>query len=340
MKGNEPSIALAGRQPRILVADDDRAVQAFLRRLLERESYDVTTVSNGRDAVARLEAEVYHLVITDLKMPGYDGIEVMNRCKAMHPITEVIILTGHGSLESAIEALRKEVYDYVTKPVDVNRIRTSVRNALAKQRLTLENADLIRQIQAHQARSEKRIREATQELREANRKLVQLAVTDPLTGLYNRRYFRERLSEEVARVTRHADPLSVSMVDIDDFKAYNDTHGHPAGDEALRTIADTLDNGLRQEDIAARWGGEEFTILLPQTPGNKALTVVDRLRKAVVDMSLCVMRGGKQTLLTISAGISTFSPSTDSVDTLIASADQALYQAKAQGKNQVCLAEV
>lgn len=330
---------LATETPHILVVDDDSSVRDLLKHLLERQGYAVTTASNGRDAVTRLETKPYHLVITDLKMPGLDGMEVMSRCKAVHPITEVIILTGHGSIETAIEAMRKEVYDYVTKPFEISRVRTSVRNALTKQRLTLENAELIRQIQAHQTESEKRIREATRELREANRKLAQLAITDPLTGLYNRRYFGERLSEEVSRATRYADPLSLSMIDIDDFKAYNDTHGHPAGDEALQRIAETLRQGLRQGDVVARWGGEEFTIILCQTPGHQALTTVDRLREAVVDMKLSVMRRGKQSLLTISAGVSAFSEQIGDADTLITRADEALYQAKREGKNRVCLAD-
>jgi two-component system cell cycle response regulator len=323
----------------ILLVNDDSVTRELLQRILQSEpDYQVSTTATGQEALARLEEHPYHVVITDLSMPDAAGMQVANKCKALYPLAEVITVTEHASVESVIEAMHSKTYDYVMKPFEPNRITTSVRNALTKQRLALENAALIRQLQAHQAELEKKVSEATQELAAANRKLTRLAYTDPLTGLYNRRYFRRRLADEVDRALRHSGPLSVSVVDIDNFKAYNDAHGHPAGDAALRRIAGVLNANLRREDLAARWGGEEFIVLFP-AHGEQASLAMERIRTAVEEMAVTIKRNDQEIALTISAGISTFSGQARDQATLIARADEALYRAKQAGKNRVCLAD-
>ena len=161
-----------------------------------------------------------------------------------------------------------------------------------------------------------------------------MSITDPLTGLHNRRYMEARLSEELNRSKRYDFPLSFMMIDIDDFKHYNDRNGHQAGDRALEITAQCLRSTLRKADVASRYGGEEFTILLPQTTMKEAGAIADRLRQQI--MTARFPHGESQPLgaVTISIGLSTLSPSLDSVDAIIRAADRALYHAKRNGKNR------
>ena len=162
-----------------------------------------------------------------------------------------------------------------------------------------------------------------------------MSITDPLTALTNRRYLEERLSEELNRSKRSNDPMSFLMIDIDDFKAYNDTNGHQAGDVALQITAHCLKSALRSADVASRYGGEEFCILLPQTAIAEAATIADRIRQRVA--TTVFPHGKSQPLgkVTISIGVSTFSKHVDTAENIIAAADRALYQAKSLGKDRV-----
>jgi len=161
-----------------------------------------------------------------------------------------------------------------------------------------------------------------------------MSITDPLTGLHNRRYMEARLSEELNRSKRYDFPMSFMMIDIDDFKLYNDRNGHQAGDRALEITAQCLRSTLRKADVASRYGGEEFTILLPQTTLKEAGAIADRLRRQI--MSTKFPHGDSQPLgaVTISIGLSSLSPSVDSAEAMIRAADRALYHAKSHGKNR------
>jgi diguanylate cyclase (GGDEF)-like protein len=162
-----------------------------------------------------------------------------------------------------------------------------------------------------------------------------MSITDPLTGLLNRRYLEERLNEELNRSKRYGQPMSFLMIDIDDFKRYNDLNGHQAGDQALQITAHCLKAALRSADVACRYGGEEFGILLPQTPINEAGVIAERMRQKV--SSTDYPQGKLQPLgrVTISIGVSTFGKHVDDPDRVIAAADRALYNAKSRGKNQI-----
>lgn len=166
-------------------------------------------------------------------------------------------------------------------------------------------------------------------LRDKAGEYEQLSVTDPLTGLLNRRYLEERIAEEIARSKRHRFSLSLIMLDVDDFKAYNDSYGHPAGDTALQTVAEILKETLRGADVAARYGGEEFAILLPQTSSEEAVQIGERLRRRIEGTQF------PQRRITISVGIASCSNEVDTPRDLISAADVALYAAKNQGRNNV-----
>jgi diguanylate cyclase (GGDEF)-like protein len=162
-----------------------------------------------------------------------------------------------------------------------------------------------------------------------------LSITDPLTGLVNRRYLEERLSEELERSKRHRFAMSFMMVDIDDFKSYNDRHGHQAGDLALEMTAQCLKTALRSADVAARYGGEEFSILLPQTGLAEARVIGERIRRRVERTLFPHGKSQPQGAVTVSLGVSAFGPDLDTPASVINAADQALYVAKSHGKNCV-----
>lgn len=170
---------------------------------------------------------------------------------------------------------------------------------------------------------------------ERAREFQLMSITDPLTSLLNRRYLQERLNEEVNRSKRYDYPMSFLMIDIDDFKTYNDLNGHPAGDQALQITAHCLKVALRSADVACRYGGEEFGILLPQTPLNEASVIAERMRQRVAETVFPHGKSQPRGRVTISIGISTFYKHVDTADRIIAAADRALYDAKSKGKNRV-----
>ncbi|MBA3503856.1 MAG: GGDEF domain-containing protein, partial [Deltaproteobacteria bacterium] len=215
---------------------------------------------------------------------------------------------------------------------------------LRQYRLVHENQQLIASLSAkNQAllemnrELEAKIHERTHELAEANARLAQLAVTDGLTNLYNHRHFHERLTLEVERSQRSGLPLSLLMLDVDHFKQFNDTFGHPAGDEVLRQLARVLADTRRANDVVARYGGEEFAVILVDTAKFTAAKVADRVRDRVCshDFSEAAPRASK---LSVSIGVATFPDDGADAEALVRSADTALYAAKRAGRNRVVLA--
>ena len=166
---------------------------------------------------------------------------------------------------------------------------------------------------------------------------MQLAITDGLTGLYNYRYFKEQLSQEVIRAKRHNANISIAMIDIDFFKNYNDTHGHPAGDLVLKKIADLLHNNIRKIDVAARYGGEEFSLVLVETDKQAASFVANKIKNLIEEQKFDYEETQPNGKLTISMGIATFPDDAITPDELVNKADQRLYRAKKAGRNRVVL---
>ncbi len=183
---------------------------------------------------------------------------------------------------------------------------------------------------------ERAVAERTRELSEANERLERLAVTDGLTGVFNHRRFQESLAQEILRANRTEQPLSVLMLDVDHFKKFNDSFGHPAGDELLRKLASTMAAELRATDLLARYGGEEFAVLLPDTGKDMAAQAAERLRVAVEQNLRSDVPGGS---VTISAGVATWKVDGTTGQELLTAADRALYQAKHRGRNRVAIAE-
>lgn len=205
----------------------------------------------------------------------------------------------------------------------------------SKMAIGFANIRLYEDLQAANERLEQRVAARTRELEEANRRLEELAYTDPLTGTLNRRSFMEGATREVERARRYQRPLSVVMFDLDHFKSLNDTYGHLAGDDVLRTVVSRSRQVLRDSDILGRYGGEEFAILLPETPRDLAGQVAERLRQAIAAQPM--IADGIAVAVTVSLGVSELDPAEDAIGNTLRRADDAMYDAKESGRNRVCL---
>ncbi len=297
--------------PQILVVDDAKENIRVLSSLL-REHGQVAFALDGETALEKASQLAPDLILLDIEMPGMDGMEVLRRLRADERTQSipVIFVTGRNEDDDEEAGLKLGAIDYITKPFKPTIVQARVQNQL-----------LLR----HYARS----------LEKANIQLELLANTDPLTGARNRRYFMAQLKTEFGRVVRYQRPCSVLMLDIDHFKSVNDTYGHDAGDEALIAFHQTVLGALRKQDVLARMGGEEFAVLVPETPADRAMVVAEHILKAVRDIE--IQTDGGSFRFTTSIGVSPLESPMPSYDTALKNADQALYTAKQGGRDQACI---
>jgi diguanylate cyclase (GGDEF)-like protein len=295
-------------QAAILIVDDVPTNIQVLAEAL-RQQHRVKVATNGRDALAIARAEPQpDMILLDVMMPEMDGFEVCRQLKA-DPATRhipVIFVTAKDDVADEEHGLMLGAADYIAKPFHLPVVRARVRNHLALK----AKADL----------------------------LESLANIDSLTDIPNRRRFDERLDTEWRRCQRHAQPLSVIMLDVDHFKTFNDHYGHGAGDICLVTVAATLARTLsRPGDIVARYGGEEFAVILPETDITGASQMAERMREALAMQRMPQAPDTGSGMVTLSAGVASCVPDEASSATdLIAAADRKLYEAKTQGRNRVC----
>lgn len=303
-----------------LIIDDSPLVRETLRRVLLREELcdEVLEAADGAEALELLEgavAERLELVLCDLVMPGVDGFGFLEEYAA-RPRLEgipVIVLTGRDELNAKVAALESGAADYLTKP--------------------FEDAELVARVRVHQ--KTKRLRD---ELEEANARLRELALRDPLTDLFNRRHWRHVLELELERCRRHGRPLAVAVADVDHFKRVNDRYGHGVGDRVLVAVARAFETEVRAQDSVARLGGEELGVLLPETGLEEAEAVAERLREAVAALSF---DGLPELSVRTSLGVAAVAEvGGRSAGALTAAADRALYAAKDAGRDRVVAVEV
>lgn len=318
-------------KPRLLIVDDEEAALDLLISLFETEDLDLRATRSGQEALGWIEERVHHVVLTDLYMRPVNGTEVLRAAKERCPHTEVVVITGHASLDRALEALHHHAFDFVEKPFEIEKLERVIQNAITQSQLSLENLRLIRELQEQNRMLEERIRLATRELAE-------LSVRDELTGLFNYRHMQTTLENEISRSRRYSRPVSLAMLDLDHFKHYNDNHGHQAGNTALRAVADVMLKGIRRADTAARYGGEEFAIIFPETDKEEARKILERIRQDIQGLNLEFEGPQGKRILTVSAGVATCPEDTDVLDEFIVKADDALYAAKARGRDQLVLA--
>ncbi len=315
---------------KILVVDDEEIIRNLLTEHLSDEGFNVVAVPSGEKALEVFRDDPDHLVVTDIRMGGMSGIQLLEEIKKLDEDALVIMITSHASLDNAVATLRAGAYDYIFKPFhDLDTVTEVITRGMDKITLIHENRLLIEDLE----RSHEAIEQSNEALRE-------LAIRDGLTGLFNHRHFKEVLEKELVRAERYERPLCLIMLDVDHFKKYNDTHGHPAGDEVLKILADIVISRLRDVDSAARYGGEEFAFLLPETVLKAGKMVAEDIRTHIEDYPFEGEESQPHGKVTISLGIAEFPSDSKDSSSLLKRADEALYEAKSKGRNRVvCTSE-
>lgn len=309
---------------RILIAEDDLISRRLLQSSLEKWGMDVVAVSDGEEAWKILQGDnPPPLAILDWVMPGLEGPELCRKLREKGLATYAILLTGKSEKEDLVAGLEAGADDFVSKPFYPLELRARVN------------------VGARIVELQRNLAERVSELVELSRRLEQMSLEDSLTGLPNRRHLTDILEREWGRAQRAKRALAAIMVDIDSFKNYNDHFGHPAGDECLRLVSKALLAGVRRPaDFLGRYGGEEFTAILPDTPEEGVLHVAELMRANVEGLRLPHVhsRTGLD-YVTVSVGVAIVRPCLESTpDLLIGRADGALYEAKKANGNVVILA--
>ena len=277
------------------------------------------------------------LILMDIELDEMSGIEATRKIRAVQEIQNipVLMVTADTSDQSLQEAFTAGAVDYITKPIRRVELLARIRSFLklkqetdarkAKQKELLELTDLLSK--------------TNDKLKQANEKLRKISLIDGLTGIYNRRYFDETLDKEWRRLCRVSRPISLMMIDIDFFKAYNDINGHQMGDQCLKTVAEHIRALIKRgADFVARYGGEEFAAVLPETKIEGAGVLGQKICEAVEGSHLPHAATPISEHVTVSIGLASMIPEKETLsDELIACADKALYRAKAEGRNRLCI---
>ena len=295
----------------ILVADDSMVVRAVLRRQLETDGHTVVEAVNGEEAIDACREYHPDVILLDVEMPVLDGHATLARLKADPQLKDipVVFLTGRVDTADVVNGLRLGAHDYLRKPFETNELMARVSAAL-------------------------RTKWLQDELRARNAELDRVSRIDMLTNIYNRRHLDEHLRAVISAARRHDRTVGVLIVDIDHFKNVNDEHGHLAGDAVLREVAARLQQAMRTEDALGRWGGEEFLAVLTDTPPEGVRVMAERLRQ-VVAAAPFTLDDGSQIRVTVSVG---HTNGREDAEVLVHRADDALYVAKAEGRNRVASA--
>jgi diguanylate cyclase (GGDEF)-like protein len=289
----------------ILVVDDDADSLRITNLTLVKAGYRVLSYVNAEDVRTAIKTERPDMMILDVMLPGMSGYDLCREIRKdkAFVFTPVIYVTTKGQIDDKITGLKTGADDYLTKP--------------------FEPEELVARVGAHIGRIEL---------------MKELSLKDGLTRAFNHRYFQERLQIELGRARRYGRALSLTIVDIDHFKRFNDTYGHQVGDVVLRRLVDVLHQQVRNVDVVCRYGGEEFVVIMPETPCGKALEVVNRIRETLARSTFKIEGHEDDFKITVSAGIASFPGDAQSKDELIQKADRALYTAKKKGRNLVCIA--
>jgi diguanylate cyclase (GGDEF)-like protein len=389
---------------KILVVDDDSNLRKTLTDILKVKGYETAMASTGAEALAVMKQGGISLALIDLVLPDMPGLEVMTHIKAISPLTEAIILTGHASMDTAIEATGQGAFSYLLKPYNMDDLLRAIRHGVERQQaheqilrlasfptlhpcpvIELDSAgevsylnpaaerlfpnlgamgtlhpllhgsaelidDLRHNNEQGETVNETVIGEATYELhtyyiedvdliriyvmdiserKRDEEEIYLLATTDSLTGIANRREFTAILAREMDQTKRYGRPMALAMYDLDYFKRVNDTFGHDVGDHVLQAITRLVKENIRVSDIVARWGGEEFMVLMTQTDIQDARNVFEKLRLTIAGHHFDTVNK-----LTVSFGVVACDPQ-DELDLLLKRVDDALYKAKKRGRNRV-----
>lgn len=299
----------------IMIVDDNPLNIRVLATILDEYS-ELLICMNGAEALEALKTEDPDLILLDVMMPGMDGYEVAQVIRNDLNLKDlpIIFLTAKADSEDMVKGFNAGGNDYVLKPFNEIELMARVKNQMD---LKVSRDQLVQK---------------NSELKDLIRKLEISAITDPLTGLFNRRFMMQKMDEEAARFLRYGHSFVIIMADVDHFKLINDQYGHACGDLVLRAVSQTMGVGLRTNDVLARWGGEEFLLLLPDTTVEGGELLAERIRQRVEDLKVTYHQHTISVTLTM--GLSRFREGS-TVDKVISLADQGLYQGKKTGRNKV-----
>jgi diguanylate cyclase (GGDEF)-like protein len=292
---------------KILIIDDDAGVRDSMQEFIKDSGYDIYTASSAEEALELLKSEIVDVVITDIILTGMDGLELTDLIKHNYDI-DVIVMTGYSEKFSYEDAITKGASDLVFKPIRYRELMLRLKRVLKERQLSIDRAKMLKTLE-------------------------KLAITDGLTRLYNLRHFYKQLEIEIDRCNRYGHSLALLLLDIDHFKMCNDTYGHLEGDKVLVRLGQIIKVCLRTMDSAYRYGGEEFTIILPETTGKEAKNVAERIN-ASVESERFSTEAGEDFSITISTGVTEYFKE-EQLSTFIHRADQAMYKSKAKGRNRI-----
>jgi two-component system cell cycle response regulator len=304
------ALAEAGRNGRILLVDDRPALSDRMQEMLASE-HTVAIERDPTEALFHAAEGSYDLVIVAIDLENFDGLRLCSQLRSLERTRNVPVLAIADADNNTrlVRALEIGVNDYLVRPFDKNEILARARTQIRKKRYT-------------------------ERLRDNVQLSIEMAITDALTGLYNRRYMETHVGTLVDQAIARGKPLSVLVLDIDYFKSINDTHGHDAGDDVLQDFAIRIRKSIRGIDLACRYGGEEFVVVMPETDMAVATMVAERLRRRIASEPFPIQKGARTVDVTISIGIAALGPN-DNAAAVIKRADQALYRAKRDGRNRV-----
>jgi two-component system cell cycle response regulator len=305
------AVSDTGRDGRVLIVDDRRASYERLASTLAAE-HSVDVEPDPNDALFHAAEGNYDLIIVSLALENFDALRLCSQVRSLERTRNMPILAVSDADNNArlVRGLEIGVNDYLLRPVDKNELLARVRTQIRKRRFT-------------------------ERLRDNVQQSIEMAITDALTGLHNRRYMESHLSTLIDQAAGRSKPLSALLVDIDYFKAINDNHGHDAGDDVLREFSMRVRKSIRGIDLACRYGGEEFVIVMPETDMAVATMVAERLRRRIATEPFSIGQDGEKVEVTISIGIAAIAGPKDTAPALLKRADQALYRAKRDGRNRV-----
>jgi two-component system cell cycle response regulator len=299
-------------EARVLVLEDSPLDLDKITETLKRDGSVVYSATTVGDALERALTNDFELVIVSLTLLNEDGLRLCSQLRSHERTRQVpiLLMIDEGDMNRVAKGLELGANDYVIKPIDRNELQARVRTQIRRKR--------------YQDR-----------LRANYEQSLSLALTDSLTGVFNRRYVSAHLPRLLDRAADSNKPVSILMFDIDHFKRVNDTFGHDIGDEVLKEVAERASRNLRNFDLVARLGGEEFVVIMPDTDGESALMVAERLRNRIGDTVFRISAPVGEIVVTVSVGVAVGGRVGDTVETLIKRSDEALYEAKRSGRNRV-----
>ena len=282
----------------VLVVDDEDIVREPISAMLEHLGFTVDTAASGQEALEKFRNNSYSFLLTDIRMPGIDGLELISIIKEEFPDICAIAMTGYTREYKYVETINAGATDFINKPFGIEEIEAKVKRGIIERNIRQE--------------------------------LNRLSITDALTGLYNQRHFYDRLNEETARAERQNHELALILLDLDDFKAYNDSFGHLAGDELLQKVGAVINSKMRQNvDSGYRYGGDEFAVMLIEADSTVAEMMSKRIQSGILE----------DCNISASSGFAVFKKGLSSEE-LVGQADRKLYDDKDRNKSERLAAEM